>query len=523
MPIQYNTPGVYVTEINAFSNSVVAVPTAVPAFIGYTAQANYKGKSLINTAVKITSLAEFMKIFAFTEDDSRTTPTKQYHPEYYLAKTDEPVNVNSIVIHKINYNLLPDASTIYYLYNSIRLFYLNGGTVAYIISVGTFGAPSKKAIDAEQQIANPNVQLKDLLTGVAILEKESEPALYLCPDATLLSLSENATFMQALLQMNLKTQRAISLFDVIGGDNIKASARNNNIENFRNNVGSTALNYAAAYYPFLKSTILQNNDLNYLSLMGGDVKALQALLNPVDNFNEKIAAVFSMIENSATDENSMVQNHQSLLAVSPEYRNIIDAAIHKANVIPASGAVAGAISLVDSLIGVFKAPANVSLHSVVAPCISINNEEQGSLNIDDSAGKSINVIRNFPGKGTLIWGARTLDGNSQDWRYLSVRRTAIMIEQSIKQACNAYVFEANDANTWTTVTSVISNFLNSLWQQGALVGACAADAFSVTCGLGSTMTADDILNGTMNISVRVALSHPAEFIVLTFQQQMQKP
>ncbi len=41
-------------------------------------------------------------------------------------------------------------------------------------------------------------------------------------------------------------------------------------------------------------------------------------------------------------------------------------------------------------------------------------------------------------------------------------------------------------------------------------------------GLGSTMTGDDILNGIMRITVLVAISRPAEFIEITFQQQMQK-
>jgi len=121
----------------------------------------------------------------------------------------------------------------------------------------------------------------------------------------------------------------------------------------------------------------------------------------------------------------------------------------------------------------------------------------------------------------LIWGARTLDGNSQDWRYINVRRTIIMLEQSIKFSALAYVFEANNASTWITVKNMISNFLTNQWKSGALVGAKPEEAYSVDVGLGSTMTADDILNGFMNVTVKVALVRPAEFIVITFQQKMQ--
>ena len=95
----------------------------------------------------------------------------------------------------------------------------------------------------------------------------------------------------------------------------------------------------------------------------------------------------------------------------------------------------------------------------------------------------------------------------------------IFLEQSCKLAAQAYVFAPNDKNTWEGVKSMIGSFLTSIWKQGGLQGATAASAFSVECGLGSTMTADDILNGFMNVTIKVAVVRPAEFIVLTFQQQ----
>ena len=96
------------------------------------------------------------------------------------------------------------------------------------------------------------------------------------------------------------------------------------------------------------------------------------------------------------------------------------------------------------------------------------------------------------------------------------------LEQSCKLAAHAYVFEPNDKNTWTGVIAMISSFLNGIWKEGGLQGASAADAYSVSCGLGSTMTPEDILNGFMNVSVKVAIVHPAEFIVLNFSQEMAK-
>ncbi len=158
---------------------------------------------------------------------------------------------------------------------------------------------------------------------------------------------------------------------------------------------------------------------------------------------------------------------------------------------------------------------------MVTPSVSISHDDQEELNVT-LYGKSINAIRSFIGEGVLVWGARTLDGNSNDWRYINVRRTMIMLEQSVKAAAKAFVFEPNDANTWTTIKSMIDNFLYLQWKQGALVGAKPDDAYNVFVGLGATMTGDDVLNGIMRITVLVAISRPAEFIEITFQQQMQK-
>lgn len=213
--------------------------------------------------------------------------------------------------------------------------------------------------------------------------------------------------------------------------------------------------------------------------------------------------------------------NKTLLALSVGYTTFIEKINEYLNLMPPAAAMAGIYTMVDNARGVWKAPANVALNSVVSPAVNITHDQQEMLNVDLN-GKSINAIRSFIGEGVLVWGARTLDGNSQDWRYINVRRTMIMLEQSIKAAGKAFVFEPNDAQTWTTVKSMIENFLNTQWKKGALVGAVPADAFSVQVGLGQTMTGNDILDGIMRVTVLVAISRPAEFIEITFQQQMQK-
>ena len=116
-----------------------------------------------------------------------------------------------------------------------------------------------------------------------------------------------------------------------------------------------------------------------------------------------------------------------------------------------------------------------------------------------------------------------MDGNSQDWRYINVRRTLIYIEQSVKAAVENYVFEPNTPQSWLKVKISIENFLTGFWKTGALLGISPAEAFEVAIGLGDTMTPEDVLDGMMRISVFVAVARPAEFVEITFEQRMLEP
>jgi phage tail sheath protein FI len=190
------------------------------------------------------------------------------------------------------------------------------------------------------------------------------------------------------------------------------------------------------------------------------------------------------------------------------------------NLLPPSAGMAGIFALTDYSKGVWNAPANVTMNSVLSVSVKLSDEQQGKLNVPLN-GKAVNAIRDFPGRGPVVWGARTLDGNSNDYRYIQVRRTIIYIEQSIKTALNQFTFAPNDGRTWVAVMAMISNFLQGLWSQGALMGDKASDAYTVQCGLGSTMTAQDILDGYMVVQATQHMIRPAEFIELTFKQKMQ--
>ncbi len=247
-----------------------------------------------------------------------------------------------------------------------------------------------------------------------------------------------------------------------------------------------------------------------------DLSKIQAALDKL--FGQIVTAMNSSI---ASIENYILTEENNVVTQIPVYAQIIAKLSKAMNTVPPSGAVAGIYAQTDATRGVWKAPANVSITNIVGLTDDINDKEQENMNIHET-GKSINAIRKFTGRGTLVWGARTLDGNSNDWRYINVRRLANMIEESVKKACMRYVFEPNVAQTWVNVKGMIENFLTVLWNDGALAGAKPEHAFFVAVGLNQTMSAQDILEGRMIVKIGYAPSRPAEFIVLEFVQQQQK-
>ncbi|MDR2893462.1 MAG: phage tail sheath subtilisin-like domain-containing protein [Deltaproteobacteria bacterium] len=235
---------------------------------------------------------------------------------------------------------------------------------------------------------------------------------------------------------------------------------------------------------------------------------------------EKQKEVYEFIENGISLNIQRLSD--GLESSSAVYRAIASAVQGAVQVQPPSAAIAGIYANVDRQRGVWKAPANVSLSNVKGLSQTITVTMQESLNSDPVAGKSINALRSFPGQGVLVWGARTLDGNSLEWRYIPVRRFFLTIEESIRRATSWTVVEPNDATLWVKLKAMIDNYLLQKWKEGALAGASPAEAFYVAVGLGSTMTEQDILEGRLFIDIGMAVVRPAEFIVLRFAHKMQQ-
>jgi phage tail sheath protein FI len=240
------------------------------------------------------------------------------------------------------------------------------------------------------------------------------------------------------------------------------------------------------------------------------------LLQPL--FDELNTAYLNLIVNAGNAYTKTLDD--SLVLVFPVYKNIINGVSKSMTVMPPSGAVAGVYAQVDRTRGVWKAPANVSLNNVLAPATVFTATQLDNLNVDAVAGKSVNAIRYFTGKGTLVFGSRTLAGNDNEWRYVPVRRFFNMVEESCKKSTEPFVFEPNDANTWVKIQGMIENFLTTLWRQGALQGVKPEHAFYVAVGLGKTMTSLDILEGRLIVEIGMAVVRPAEFIILRFSHKL---
>lgn len=512
------TPGIYIVENDIFGNDVVEVATAIPAFIGYTEKADNGGKPLRNKPTRITSIEEYMQFFG-------GAPRYQYSLSETAAVAEAPEGAQKPAtpdfIEKEKGYVLKQTGEKYNLFNSLRFFFQNGGNTCYIVSVGNYNDP----LDITRLMDN----------GIPPLLKTDAPTMVVVPEAIHLKEDDCIALQQAVLKHCETMQSRIGILDIYDGYKARKHPDGDVIDNFRNALGENSLSYGIAYYPWLYTTIVGDSELGIANLTNESLTVLKNLIMAELNVpaatvpNEPVrtselraflANICSI--NDGTYIGPAIQElTQTLAGMSVTYNNILAEMKEQLNVLAPGAAMAGVYTLVDATRGVWKAPANVSLNAVYRPAVNISNAEQEDLS-NNLHGKPVNAIRSFAGEGVLVWGAHTLDGNSQDWRYVNVRRTMIMLEQSIKAAIKSYVSEPNNANTWTTIKSRIERFLNSQWKAGALAGSSPDDAYSVNIGLGSTMTADDILEGKLRITVLVAISRPAKFIGLTFQQQMQK-
>ena len=468
----YKTPGVYIEEIPKLPPSIASVETAIPAFTGYTEKAQWKeAGDLLYKPWRIDSLLQYEQFFGFPHPENESLSVT-------FSTSGARVEVNGKVDEALRSKFL--------MYYSLQMFFDNGGGPCWITSVGNYESTGGEVI------------AQNLLDGLAEVAKINEVTLLLFPDAINLGSGTDYynVYDAAIAQCVLLKDR-FTVLDVYHiPDN--EDQWELDVQFLRDTLSGTTddLKYAAVYFPRIYTGV------NYNYKVPGD--------QTTDN-DASIIIVGGAADNLADLKS---QNNAQYFQAKSALTNI-------EMLLPASSAIVGIYASVDNSRGVWKAPANININNAIRPEHLITHNEQEGLNVDTTAGKSINVIRKFEGRGpAIVWGARTLAGNDNEWRYISVRRFFNMVEESTKNSTEQFVFEPNDRNTWIRVKSMIENYLTQQWKAGALMGTTTREAFFVKVGLGETMTELDIWEGRMIVEIGLAVVRPAEFIILRFMHKM---
>lgn len=465
----YKLPGVYIQEIPKSLASVKLVETAIPIFIGYTEKASMSG-----AAKRITSLLDYESYFGKGVNEVITVDIKEVYT--MIGGSTEPELKERLIRASA-----PDPS-IHTMYYQMQLYFANGGGPCYIVSVGDTKAES---IDKD-----------DLIAGLEIAKGYDEPTLLVFPQVASIVSTTDAydVYDLALMQAGELGDRFV-LVDCHGDD--PATLRYG-----LQDIGASNLKYGAAYHPFLRTTINYQYDV-------ADTARFTINLERIMDDGGELTDGLDVSASLWYGELGM------------ELQSLVDIELEKLHVtLPPSVAIAGVYVLVDGTRGVWKSPANVSLNLVCGLTKEVTDDIQAYLNVDTVGGKSINAIRAFTGRGILVWGARTLAGNDNEWRYISVRRFFNMVEESCIRAIEGFASAPNNPSTWTSVQGMLEDFLITLWRQGALQGAKPEHAFYVAIGLNKTMTVQDIQKGRMIVEIGLSAVRSAEFIIIRFSQTM---
>ena len=586
MATSYKTPGVYLEEIAKFPPSVAEVETAIPVFVGHTSTAErIIEDDLLKKAVKINSFLEYERYFGEPQYQSiavtvnsagepitatASKPTK--YLMYYAVKSFYDNGGGSCYIFSVggypNEDAVPDIklyddSGVNSALNQIKK--IDEITLLVFPDLSSVGDDDKYYSIYKKAL----LQCGDLRDRFTIMDvwPENDDDGTLNKDKSIEAFRDKigttelkygaAYFPYLKTTYNYSYDNASVRFEHSTKDKKSDKLdglRYDDLILFLNTAdtadviakalsGVTATNKEDRMSLLLRSweslqfnivedsanvTAIQtavNTAITEINTNGVVATETQKVLNDAlkkyqDKINDKIkaSAKEKSIKDGKTDDNLTALR----LLVSQAFRAKVNEVIGKLYVVlPPSAAIAGIYAYVDRTKGVWKAPANVTVQSVIEPVFKISDAEQSDLNVSPT-GKSINVIRTFTGRGVQVWGARTLAGNDNEWRYISVRRFFNMVEESVKKATEPFVFEPNDANTWVKVKGMIENFLILQWRAGALAGAKPEQAFYVAVGLNQTMTSLDILEGRMIVEIGMAVVRPAEFIILRFSHKMQE-
>lgn len=518
----YLTPGVYIEELPSGSRPIEGVPTSIACFIGYTE------RGPMTTPTLIGSWDDYERSFGGLRRETTLVPGA-------AAPLGDPMG------------------------HAVSAIFLNGGSRAYIVRLATEAGPATAEIDdgtvlltataanegtwgdglvlrltprveGGATVFDARVGRLDAAGRLVVLEQlgsvvpETGLPNSIGPmigAASRLLRVEVPAGREAALRAHLQAAAGATDVTLAGGDNGTAPGQDEFEDAF--------------------AALARVRDANILLLPGQSWSATggRALLELAIGHCEAMRNRMLLIDlppGQELDNESEVNDLDlptSTYAVSYYPWPLLANPFHSKDPNPDTGAgpaeprtvlvspgalAAGLWAKTDARRGVWKAPAGIEfpLLGVQALEFTVDNAEQDFLN---PAG--VNAMRRMPGFGPVVWGTRTRSTRANpEWRYVPVRRTAIFIEESIHGSIQWAVFEPNDHRLWSSLRANIESFMNGLFRAGAFQGEKASDAYFVKCGLGQTMTQDDIDRGQVIVLVGFAPLKPAEFVIVRIQQKV---
>jgi uncharacterized protein len=488
MPVAPTYPGVYIEEIPSGVRTIVGVATSITAFVGWAP------RGPTDSAQKVLSWSDFDRQFG------------GLHPSSLLG---------------------------YAVYH----FFTNGGQQAYIVRLAAPDAATATATIGQLTLTatGPGQWANDYIVEVK-LRSDDASRFHLIVLRVTDGVEETA---ESFENLSMASDDARFVKSVIDDESLIVNA----------DVAGAGVP-PAAKQPLaggLDGTLLQPNDAAFHTALNGDNDTTGVyLLKRVDLFNllcvpgETDPTTLATLEKFCWDKRAFLIADCDKGATLTSLKNgpngqltgkyAINAAFHfpwikapdpkleyRLRNFPPCGFVAGLYAQTDMMRGVWKAPAGTeaSLTGASGVTQTLDDKQNGDLNI-----RAVNCIRTFPIYGTVIWGARTLDGNDErgsEWKYIPVRRTALFIEESLFRALKWVVFEPNDEPLWAQIRLNVGAFMHDLFRKGAFQGKTPQEAYFVKCDR-ETNPQNDINKGIVNIVVGFAPLKPAEFVIIKIQQ-----
>jgi len=123
--------------------------------------------------------------------------------------------------------------------------------------------------------------------------------------------------------------------------------------------------------------------------------------------------------------------------------------------------------------------------------------------------KQINAVVSFPGKGTVLYGDRTMQSKPSAFQSIHIRRMFIIVEKAIEESAKYQLFELNNKTTRNLFKGMIEPFLQSVKARDGL------SDYAVVCD--EKNNPDDVVaSGQFVADIYIKPLYSIQWVVLNF-------